>query len=137
MSAEFADARILAVDDEPANLLLIERILERAGYREVRTTNEPEKVLGLVEEFGPDLLLLDLKMPRLDGSQILERLRSGEHAALPVLVLTADATSEGRQRAIEAGAGDILTKPLDVAEVLRCVGEMLEARRPTPFSTER
>jgi putative two-component system response regulator len=137
MSTEFADARILAVDDEPANLLLIERILERAGYREVRTTNDPEEVLGLVEELHPDLLLLDLKMPRLDGSQILERLRSGEHAALPVLVLTADATSEGRQRAIEAGAGDILTKPLDVAEVLRCVGEMLEARRAAPFSTER
>ncbi len=93
-------------------------------------------MLGLVEDFRPDLLLLDLKMPRVDGSQILERLRSGEHAALPVLVLTADATSEGRQRAIEAGAGDILTKPLDVAEVLRCAGEMLETRS-APFSTER
>jgi putative two-component system response regulator len=126
----FADARILVVDDEQANLLLIDRMLERAGYQNVRSTTDPEAVLGLVEEFRPDLLLLDLKMPRLDGVQILELLGSANPTdpPLPVIVLTADATREGRQRALEAGARDFLTKPLDLDEVLVRIANMLEIR---------
>jgi putative two-component system response regulator len=131
-SPEFIDARILVVDDEKANLLLIERILERAGYHDVRSTSDPEAVLGLIEEFRPDLLLLDLKMPRLDGLQILERVRAVDQVSpspsLPVLVLTADATREGKQRALESGARDFLTKPIDVEEVLLRVASMLEIR---------
>jgi putative two-component system response regulator len=121
------------VDDERANILLLERILEKAGYRNVRSTTDPETVPGLVAEFRPDLLLLDLKMPRLDGFEILELLADGASSDpdLPVLVLTADATRETRRRALAAGARDFLTKPLDVDEVLLRIANMLDIRSLT------
>jgi putative two-component system response regulator len=130
---DLVDARILMVDDERANILLLERILEKAGYRNVRSTTDPEAVPGLVAEFRPDLLLLDLKMPRLDGFEILDLLADGASSDpdLPVLVLTADATRETRRRALEAGARDFLTKPLDVDEVLLRIANMLDIRSLT------
>jgi putative two-component system response regulator len=130
---DLVDARILMVDDERANILLLERILEKAGYRNVRSTTDPETVPGLVAEFRPDLLLLDLKMPRLDGFEILELLADGASSDpdLPVLVLTADATRETRRRALAAGARDFLTKPLDVDEVLLRIANMLDIRSLT------
>jgi putative two-component system response regulator len=130
---DMVDARILMVDDERANILLLERILERAGYRNVRSTTDPEAVPGLVAELRPDLLLLDLKMPRLDGFEILELLADGASSDpdLPVLVLTADATRETRRRALAAGARDFLTKPLDVDEVLLRIANMLDIRSLT------
>jgi putative two-component system response regulator len=90
-------------------------------------------VLGLVEEFGPDLLLLDLKMPGLDGFDILELLGSeaSQDPDLPVLVLTADATRDAKRRALAAGARDFLTKPLDVDEVLLRIANMLDIRTLT------
>jgi putative two-component system response regulator len=132
-NGDLVDARILMVDDERANILLLERILEKAGYRNVRSTTDPETVPGLVAEFRPDLLLLDLKMPRLDGFEILELLADGasSHPDLPVLVLTADATRETRRRALTAGARDFLTKPLDVDEVLLRIANMLDIRSLT------
>lgn len=126
------DARILMVDDERANILVLERLLQKAGYRNVRSTTDPKAVLGMVSEFHPDLLLLDLKMPRLDGFEILERL--GDDATdhdLPVLVLTADATKDAKRRALAAGARDFLTKPLDVDEVLLRIANMLDIRTLT------
>ncbi|MGH2679308.1 MAG: HD domain-containing phosphohydrolase [Actinomycetota bacterium] len=127
---DLVDARILMVDDEPANVLLLERILGRAGYRNVRSTTDPEALAGLISESRPDLLLLDLKMPRLDGFTILERLRTGALADpdLPILVLTADATRDAKRRALAAGARDFLTKPLDVDEVLLRIQNMLDIR---------
>ena len=90
------------VDDERANILVLERLLQKAGYRNVRSTTDPRTVLELVAEFRPDLLLLDLKMPGLDGFEILELLRLGAAASsepgLPVLGLTADATKETKRR---------------------------------------
>ncbi len=128
--AQLADARILVVDDEEPNVLLMERILERAGYRNVVSTTDPRKVLDLVEGFEPDLLLLDLMMPVLDGFQILERLGSvvPSDQYLPVLVLTADATQEVKRHALRAGARDFLTKPFDVDEVLLRIANMLDIR---------
>jgi len=131
--ADLVDARILMVDDERANVLLLERILQKAGYRDIRSTTDPETVLGLVAEFRPDLLLLDLKMPRLDGFGILELLGDGASPDpdLPVLVLTADATRDTKRRALAAGARDFLTKPLDVDEVLLRIANMLDIRSLT------
>jgi len=129
---DVVEARILLVDDERANVLLLERILQKAGYRNIRSSTDPKEVLGLVEEFRPDLLLLDLKMPGLDGFQILELL--GAEASdrdLPVLVLTADATRDAKRRALAAGARDFLTKPLDVDEVLLRIANMLDIRSLT------
>ena len=124
------DARILVIDDEQANVRLLERILERAGYRHVRSTTDPEAVLGLVDMFRPDLLLLDLRMPRLDGFEILDLLPTvvPEVLDLPVLVLTADLSQEVKRRALAAGARDFLTKPFDVDEVLLRIANMLDIR---------
>jgi len=124
------DARILVIDDEQANVRLLERILEGAGYARVRSTTDPEAVLGLVETFRPDLLLLDLKMPRMDGFEILGLLPSVVPSLpdLPVLVLTADAGQEVKRRALAGGARDFLTKPFDVDEVLLRIANMLDIR---------
>jgi len=96
----------------------------------VVSTTDPEAVLGIVEEFRPDLLLLDLMMPGLNGFDILELLGSAMPGDryLPVLVLTADATQEVRRRALRAGARDFLTKPFDVDEVLLRIHNMLDIR---------
>ncbi len=127
------EARILMVDDEATNILVLERLLQKAGYRNVRSTTRPEAVMGLIAEFQPDLLLLDLKMPRIDGFEILELLGGGTSPdpELPVLVLTADATRDAKRRALAAGARDFLTKPLDVDEVLLRIANMLDIRSLT------
>jgi len=123
-------ARILIVDDEPTNVLLLERILGRAGYSEVVTTTDPREALSLFDEREPDLVLLDLMMPELDGFGVMQELsrRIPEGALLPVLVLTADATREARERALSMGARDFLTKPFDHTEVLLRIRNLLEAR---------
>lgn len=129
-SEHLVEARILMVDDEAANILVLERLLQKAGYRNVRSTTDAEMVKGLIGEFRPDLLLLDLKMPRVDGFEILEFLGSAASPDpdLPVLVLTADATRDARRHALAAGARDFLTKPLDVDEVLLRIANMLDIR---------
>jgi putative two-component system response regulator len=134
-SDDLADRPFLMVDDERANILVLERLLEKAGYRNVHSTTDPRTVLSLVAEIRPDLLLLDLKMPGLDGFEILELLRVGRAASsepgLPVLVLTADATRETKRRALAAGATDFLTKPFDLDEVLLRIANMLDLRSLT------
>jgi putative two-component system response regulator len=124
------NARILVVDDEEANVQLLERILEIAGYRNVVSTMDPRRVLGLLHTFQPDLILLDLLMPHLDGFAVMELLHSEVpiDSYLPILVLTADATPETRSRALAGGARDFLTKPLDVDEVLLRIANMLDTR---------
>ncbi len=124
-------ARILIVDDEPANVRLLERLLERGGYSHLKSTTDPQRVLPLFKEFAPDLVLLDLLMPRPDGFEILEQLKAliPDGTYLPVLVLTADITPESKRRALAAGAKDFLIKPFDATEVLLRIGNLLETRR--------
>jgi putative two-component system response regulator len=128
--ARHPDARILVVDDEPPNVFLLERILAKAGYTDVTTTTDPRDVEDLVADLGPDVVLLDLHMPHIDGFAVMEALHasSDPKARLPILVLTADATTEVKHRALAAGARDFLTKPLDMEEVLLRIGNILEIR---------
>ena len=120
-------ARLLVVDDEPANVRLLERILESAGYTNVTSTTDAREVKTLIAERMPDLLLLDLTMPYCDGFAIIDALKTrlGPDEPLPVLVLTADASSQARHRALNAGALDYLVKPLDQLEVLLRVRNLL------------
>lgn len=123
-------ARILIVDDEGANVRLLERTLRRAGFAEIAGTTDPRSVITLLTEFEPDLILLDLLMPHLDGFAIMELLKEAvpRDVYLPVLVLTADITPETRRKALAGGAKDFLTKPFDVDEVLLRIKNMLEVR---------
>src|SRR5215208_3827983 len=108
-------ARILVVDDEEMNVELLRQMLARAGYEDVTGTTDPRRALPLFRERGPDLILLDLLMPHLDGFAVMERVRAevAADAYLPILVLTAAVTTETKRRALAAGATDFLTKPFD------------------------
>src|SRR6476660_3675544 len=123
-----ATARLLVVDDEEPNVRLLQRILERAGYTEVRATTDTREVEGVVRDFSPDLLLLDLHMPHIDGFGVLERLAPllGGAGDLSVLMLTGDATPEAKRNALSLGAKDFVAKPFDAGEVLLRIRNMLE-----------
>jgi putative two-component system response regulator len=125
------EGRILVVDDEEANVLLLKRTLELAGYVDIAMTTDSREVAALVDGFRPDLILLDLLMPHLDGFAVLEQLRSTmpQGTFLPVIVLTADVSRETKQRALASGAEDFLTKPFDVVEVTLRIKNLLQARR--------
>jgi signal transduction histidine kinase len=130
MTPALDDARILIVDDEPSNVLLMERLLNDAGYRNLSTTTDSRQVLHLFRDFGPDLILLDLMMPHLDGLAVLGQLEHEipEGVFLPVLVLTADATLDAKRKALAAGAQDFLTKPFERFEVLLRIRNLLRTR---------
>jgi adenylate cyclase len=120
-------AKILVVDDQPANVLLLQRMLGEAGYRSIMSTLDPRTVRELHETNRYDLILLDLQMPGMDGFQVMEGLKEIETAGyLPVLVITAQ--PDHKLRALRAGAKDFISKPFEVAEVLTRVHNMLEVR---------
>jgi putative two-component system response regulator len=122
--------RILIVDDEEANVRLLERILQRATRAELQSTTDSRTVTELYTEFKPDLILLDLRMPHIDGFGVLDALRPliPPDSYLPILVLTADITPESKQRALSSGAKDFLTKPFDPTEILLRITNLLDAR---------
>ena len=124
-----AHAKILMVDDQHFNLRLLERILRQGGYDTYRGLTDSRQAVAVYQDFQPDLVLLDLMMPHLDGVAVLGQLRPlTEGTYLPVLVLTADVTAEARRRCLAAGAKDFLTKPLDAVEVLLRIHNLLETR---------
>lgn len=127
---ELLASRILIVDDLPANLRLLEDLLGREGFSHVVSTTEPQQALELYSAFDPDLVLLDLMMPGMSGYAVLEQLERlrPAHDFRPVLVLTADATSQAKRRALSLGAKDFLTKPFDPVEAMLRVWNLLETR---------
>jgi len=124
------NASILIVDDEEANVVLLERMLKQAGYRNCKTLTDPRRFFDTFASVEPDLIMLDLHMPFVDGLEILAGLEDGstDDLYLPVLVLTADVTAEARQRALSLGARDFVTKPFDATEVLLRVRNLLYTR---------
>ena len=128
---DLTTARILIVDDQPSNVRLLERVLVTAGYQDLMSTLDPREVLERYRTFQPDLILLDLLMPYLDGVAVLEQLATELPAGafVPVIVLTADVTSDARSRALAAGAHDFLTKPFEQLEVVLRIRNLLNTRR--------
>jgi adenylate cyclase len=121
------NARILVVDDVPENLRLLEAVLAPRGYDVVSATDGPA-ALELVESAKPDLVLLDVVMPQMDGYAVCRRLREREETAvLPVIMVTSSAGPE-RTHAIEAGADDFIPKPLNQHELLTRVGSLLRIK---------
>src|SRR5580658_2883586 len=125
--ANILNAKILVVDDQPANVLLLEGMLRVAGYTCVQSTTNPSEVLELYRQNRYGLILLDLQMPGLDGFQVMEGLKEIEgDGYLPVLVITAQPGH--KLRALEAGAKDFVSKPFDLAELRARVHNILEVR---------
>jgi putative two-component system response regulator len=124
-------ARVLVVDDQQANVILLQRMLEQWGYNDVVATTDAASVYALCKETPPDLILLDLQMPQPDGFELMEILRPITQGppSIPILVLTADAQQATRQRALAGGANDFLSKPLEPIEVRLRIGNLLETRR--------
>lgn len=126
---EHSDARILIVDDERANVALLERLLARGGYVNLRSITDSAMVLDTVRDWLPDVVMLDLMMPPPDGFAILGAIVSRPAAErIPVLVLTASSTRDVKERALASGAADFLTKPFDHVEVLLRTRNLLSAR---------
>ncbi|HEX9996037.1 MAG TPA: HD domain-containing phosphohydrolase [Abditibacterium sp.] len=128
--ADFYRAKFLIVDDEFANTRLLERHLTKWGYSQILSTNDPLMVATLYSQFDPDILLLDLMMPNLDGFQVMEQLKAliptGDH--VPILVLTANITPEAKRKALAAGAMDFLNKPFDATELSLRISNLLRTR---------
>jgi adenylate cyclase len=127
---------ILAVDDQPANLRLLDAVLSPRGYRVVHATSG-EQALELLRSSGVDLVLLDIVMPGIDGYEVCRRIRSApETAFLPVVMITASGHQEKR-RAIEAGADDFVSKPFDQSELLARVASLARIKRYHDTITEQ
>ena len=128
-SRQIFDAKLLVVDDTAANVNLLQEILRLSGYHNIRGLTDPREVLDLYKSWRPDLVLLDLRMPYLDGFQVMKQLQQVEKGSyIPVLALTAEPDYETRVKALEAGAKDFLTKPFDRIEILNRVRNLLEVR---------
>ena len=126
-TAEILNAGILVVDDQDANIVLLEQLLSDAGYTCVTSTMKSQEVCALHRRNRYDLILLDLQMPGMDGFQVIEGLKTNEaDHYLPVIVLTAQPGH--KQRALQAGAKDFISKPFDLVEVKTRIHNMLEVR---------
>ncbi|MCB1011985.1 MAG: response regulator [Microthrixaceae bacterium] len=122
------DARILVVDDRQSNVVLIRKLLGRAGYSKVRSATDPREAILLVHSWEPDLVILDLHMPHIGGTEFIERINSGVRpTAVKVLVVTGDDDPETLDRAVRAGADATLIKPIDATEMVSTVGGLLSA----------
>lgn len=124
------EAVILIVDDEPANVRLLQRMLAVAGYPNVHTTTSAADALALFVRLTPDIVLLDLHMPEMDGIELMRRFQAmlAPGDFLPMVMLTGDLSPDVRQRALAEGAIDFVTKPFEVSEVLLRIRNLLQTR---------
>jgi len=125
--SEILDANVLIVDDQEANVILLEQMLRDVGYTRVTSTMNSSEVCALHRQNRYDLILLDLQMPGMDGFQVIEGLKTNvTDSYLPVLVITAQPGH--KLRALQAGARDFISKPFDLIEARTRVRNMLEVR---------
>ena len=126
-ASEILKGRILIVDDQEDNIMLLEQMLQNAGYQNITTTTDPSAVCAMHQAHRYDLILLDLQMPDMDGFQVMDGLQKIETTGyLPVLVITAQPAH--KLRALQAGAKDFVSKPFDLVEVQMRIHNMLEVR---------
>src|SRR5580698_2322569 len=113
-------ARILIADDRIATIRLIENMLNRIGYRELKCVTDPRKIFGLIDEWKPALLILDILMPEVNGFEVLDRLRNRtpREQWIPILVVSAAPDPEARRRVLAAGSTEFLAKPFEFNELV-------------------
>jgi two-component system response regulator MprA len=127
LESEESTGRVLVVEDDEAIADVLRRTLRQEGH-EVRSAADGVAALALAEEFVPDLVILDLGLPKLDGSEVLRRLR--KESDVPILVLTARAELDDRVGELDAGADDYLVKPFERAELLARLRALMRRRPP-------
>jgi DNA-binding response OmpR family regulator len=127
---ELSSAKILIIDDEDVYIHTLEWALRQAKFSNFRSLTDSTKAREEFERFQPDLVLLDLNMPGLDGFAVLQQFRESAAAGdfLPVLILTSDSTGDTRRRAMAAGATDFLGKPVDYTELILRIKNLLQTR---------
>ncbi|MFA5260485.1 MAG: HD domain-containing phosphohydrolase [Candidatus Omnitrophota bacterium] len=126
---QMANSRILIVDDQKLHGLYLKKILAEEGFKNVEYSNDPLKVLGLVRDFQPEIIVLDIFMPHLDGFQIMEQLAEfRKDNYLPILALSAEKSSDIRLRALQSGSTDFLNKPYENMEIIFRIRNMIEMR---------
>jgi signal transduction histidine kinase len=126
---DVAESRVVVVDDNVPSVQLVHALLTRSGYAAVQAITDPRQLFERYDKLAPDLVILDLHMPGMDGYAVLRELRRrATPADMPILVLTADTTREATIRALKLGANDYLTKPLDATELVLRVGNLLHTR---------
>lgn len=119
-------AKIMIVDDEPINIKVVQKYLQGHGYTNFRTTSDSTSAVGMVGSERPDIILLDIMMPEVSGIEILQQVReTPELQHIPVVILTAVGDARIKQKALELGATDFLTKPVDPSELVLRVGNAL------------
>ena len=130
-SPHLEESTILVVDDEEANVRALEQLLRWAGYSDVVSTTDSRRAEPLFEACDPDLILLDLHMPEMDGFAVMEHIvpRLDPEVYLPILILTGDRNGDVEERALSAGAKDFVLKPFEATEVLLRIKNLLETRR--------
>ena len=122
-------AMIMVVDDEPDILAMVEMILSRKGYKTVLAEGG-EEALELIKQRKPDLILLDLMMPRMDGTEFLRIIRADENLRdIPVIVVSVRSTIEKESREAMELADDYITKPIDIPTLYAAIEEMLRKRK--------
>lgn len=137
-SLDALNAHILIVDDEQTNIMILERVLQVSGYNNVRSAQDPRLVLDMVREEPCDIILLDLNMPHLDGYEVMAQLQEELADKIPpVLMLTAQHAQEYRQRALDSGALDYVTKPFNAEELLSRVRNLLEVHLARTFMRDQ
>ncbi len=130
MDSVLTNARILIVDDKISNIDILVDLIEESGYTNFKHTTDPREVVNLYKSFEPDIILLDLMMPYLNGFEVMEQLSNIilANTYLPILVLTADITPETKCKALSSGARDFLSKPFDLTEVKLRIKNLLQTR---------
>jgi putative two-component system response regulator len=128
-SSSILNAKILIVDDLEMNIRILQDILHKAGYKNITTTTKPTEAVKLYHEIKPDLLVLDLNMPEMDGFQVMEELqKQNNDDYLPILVLSNEESQDIKFKALESGAKDFLNQPYDRIEVSKRIKNLIEVR---------
>lgn len=128
------NAKILIIDDLESNIDVLRGLLEMEGYTDIESITDSRKAIETVNTYDPDLILLDLMMPHVDGYEVMEKLKEERLKSLtpskflPILVLTADITTQAKHKALRAGAKDFLSKPFDLIEVSYRIKNLLETQ---------
>jgi len=127
--AQIFNAKILIVDDQNLHILTLEKILKKSGYCCIHSTNDPTEAAGIYQEIDPDLVILDLNMPKMDGFEVMKQLSAiEEDGYLPILIISEEKDQKVRHLALSSGAKDFIDKPFDPIEVIMRIQNMIQVR---------